>query len=462
MEFSTHARTFSSIAVVLRGIAIAAAVLAPSLAAQPVPARAAAQDLRGAWRMDDGGLVALHRTDDSDTGWRYIDFGTGESHRLYPRDSMHFVSSDRWNGADPARRTYTLSRDAQGRTVGVTVSAGEQRPRQGTRVAVREDTISFQSGDVTLFGTLVLPATGTGPWPVIVYVHGSDNTASVDRSWEPYLFAANGVAMFVFDKRGTGRSGGRYTQLFTRLADDVVAATARLRSHPDVDTLRIGLAGFSQGGWVAPLAASRDPGIRFLLVGYGMTMSVADEDRLEAPLKLRAQGFTNADIAEFETLNAAIHRAAERHFAEGWGEIDARLTQYRDRPWLRTLPTMQTWAGTILAMGLEQAKRVVPEMFTTFIDPFYDPVPTLRGLDIPVLWMIAEDDIEAPPGPTIATLRQLASEGESITLRIFPGTDHGMTRFATTGTRRIRTRYAREYFDTMVAWARTQVGRSRR
>jgi uncharacterized protein len=125
--------------------------------------------------------------------------------------------------------------------------------------------------------------------------------------------------------------------MFTTLADDVVAATRWLRQQPSVDTARIGLAGFSQGGWVAPLAASKDSGIRFVLVSYGMTMSVAEEDRLEAPLKLRQLGFSDADIREFEQLNAAIHRAAERSFADGWTNVEATVATYRDRrPLLRS------------------------------------------------------------------------------------------------------------------------------
>lgn len=191
---------------------------------------------------------------------------------------------------------------------------------------------------------------------MVVYVHGSDNTPSVDRVWEPYLLAAHGVAMLVFDKRGTGRSGGTYTQMFSTLSDDVVAAIQWLRTQPNVDTTRIGLAGFSQGGWVAPLAARKDPSIKFVLVAYGMTMSIAEEDQLEAPLKLRARGFADRDVAEFQELNAAIHQAATRRFAEGWSDAESAATKYRDRPWMKAVPELQSWASMLLGMGLDQAK----------------------------------------------------------------------------------------------------------
>nr|MCU0648487.1 alpha/beta fold hydrolase [Gemmatimonadaceae bacterium] len=276
----------------VRQLAVAALLGAPVLsartAAQPPVANAATpHDMHGAWRMRDGGIVALYRTEAGDSGWRFVDFRNGASHRLYARDASTFTSSDAWTGATPATRRYAISRDASGRAAGLTLTRAGSRARYGRRVAIREDSATFTSGGTTLVGKLIAPATGRGPWPAVIYVHGSDSVASVDRVWEPYLLAAHGVAMFVFDRRGTGRSGGRYTQLFTTLADDVVAAAAWVRQQPHIDSTRIGLAGFSQGGWVAPLAASRDRGIRFMLVSYGMTMSVAEEDQLEAPLKLR-------------------------------------------------------------------------------------------------------------------------------------------------------------------------------
>jgi len=438
------------------GVATLLAV-AELVSAQRAPRAALVPDVRGAWRMRDGGLVALYQTAAHDSGWRFVDFRTGASHQLYVRDSVSLTSSDAWSGASPARIRYTVSLDARGRAAGLTVTRAGATARRGRRVAIREDTTSFTSGGVTLAGKIMFPEAGSGPWPVVVYVHGSDDTPSVDRVWEAYLLAANGVAMFVFDKRGTGRSGGTYTQMFGTLSDDVVAATHWLRKQPGIDTTRIGLAGFSQGGWVAPLAASKDSGIRFVLVGYGMTMSIAEEDRLEAPLKLRERGFDDKDIAEFEELNTAIHRAAERRFADGWGEVESTAAKYRDRRWMTALADMQTWASLVLAMGVERAKVVMPDMLRTFVDPFYNSVPTLETLDIPILWLIAGDDIEAPPGPTVAALAKLRRNGKNIQVRIFPHTDHGMTEFTMKGSHRTRTRYAPDYAPTMVRWIRKQV-----
>jgi len=126
---------------------------------------------------------------------------------------------------------------------------------------------------------------------------------------------------------------------------------------------------------------------------------------------------------------------------------------------MTALADMQTWASLVLAMGVERAKVVMPDMLRTFVDPFYNSVPTLETLDIPILWLIAGDDIEAPPGPTVAALAKLRRSGKNIQVKIFPHTDHGMTEFTMTGSHRTRTRYAPDYAPTMVRWIRKQVRR---
>jgi hypothetical protein len=80
-----------------------------------------------------------------------------------------------------------------------------------TRVAIRREEIRFASGDVMLQGTLLAPATA-GPHPCVVFVHGSGRSTRKDP-WENAMarfFLARGIAMFLYDKRGAGDSGGEY------------------------------------------------------------------------------------------------------------------------------------------------------------------------------------------------------------------------------------------------------------
>lgn len=410
----------------------------------------------GVYRVTGGPLVGVRASGEGQL--RYIDFATGESHLMYPSGPDEYHSATDWSSEAPVALTYRFSRGPDGAIQTLRIESTSGRVRRASRVRLRSRPVDFSSGDVRLRGRLILPASGEGPRPVVIYVHGSGRASAVDTRVLPYYWAANGIAGFVFDKRGTGGSEGSYTQLFDVLASDVVAAADRIKEDPEIDARRVGVAGFSQGGWVAPLAASRDSSIRFAFVGYGLAMTVAEEDRLEAPEKLRALGFEGEAISEFEDLNAVLHEIARAGFPEaGWDRLASKIEEYQGREWMTAIRETQTWTGQLLTMGLDQAREVVPQMFESFIDPFYDPVPTLEALEIPMMWILAEKDIEAPPGPTIEVLRGLRNSGKPFELVVFPGTDHGMTTFETRPSgARIETGYAPGYYCTMMDWLRQQ------
>ena len=74
----------------------------------------------------------------------------------------------------------------------------------------------------------------------------------------------------------------------------------------------------------------------------------------------------------------------------------------------------------------------------------------LRNLDTPQLWILGEDDIEAPSAETARRLRTLIGQGRPITLAIFAHAEHGIYEYETTadGTR-LSTRNPDGYFAMM-------------
>src|SRR3546814_4024148 len=90
--------------------------------------------------------------------------------------------------------------------------------------------------------------------------------------------AAQGISVFVYDKRGTGGSEGEYTQNFELLAADAAKALDTARGMTAGRHGRAGFFGGSQGGWVAPLAATRTKA-DFVAVGFGLVASPIEEDR---------------------------------------------------------------------------------------------------------------------------------------------------------------------------------------
>jgi uncharacterized protein len=434
--------------------ALAIALHAPASAQTQPCGVADNKQLGGAYRFADGRVISMLPTG-AEAHWRFTDFGSGKSHALHPAGALKFESGDEFDAKSPVVFRYQFGLDKNGLAETLNIRQNGQPALTARKLKLREKTVVFKSGDTELFGKLTLPSGGKPPFKTVVFVHGSDPVASVDREWLPHLLASQGVATFVFDKRGAGCSKGQYLQRFDVLSDDVVAAVNWLKTQPEIDPSKVGLAGFSQGGWVAPLAALKDPSIKFVVVGFGLAMSLAEEDRLEAPLKLKEMGVDESSIAEYRELNASIHQLARDGFKD-WRDFDEKIDKYKGRDWFTLAKGMQSWVGVTLQMGIPQAKVVAPQMFESFFQPFYEPVPTLEKLAIPMLWLIAEEDIEAPPEPTIEALKRLRQQGKPFATVVFPQSDHGLVEFEVRDGKRVKTKYADKYFSTLLKWIQAQ------
>src|SRR5690606_36340232 len=122
-----------------------------------------------------------------------------------------------------------------------------------------------------------------------------------------YLLPAQGVAAFVYDKRGTGGSAGEYTQDFHALAGDAVAALAEARRLHPAGFSAAGFVGASQGGWVAPLARSRSDAV-FVAALHGLAESTLAENGEQVLNVLRAKGHGDDVLVQAREATEATAR----------------------------------------------------------------------------------------------------------------------------------------------------------
>jgi dienelactone hydrolase len=360
---------------------------------------------------------------------------------------------------------FNVSYKFSDETLSMTNTAESKTNFTATKLKLTETEIAFQNEGLTLYGRLVMPQ-GQGKFPAVVIVQGSDTQSAIDTYEEPYLFASQGIACFVYDKRGTGRSQDisaevalRTTPSFPLLASDLVAAVDTLSQLKNIDGNKIGLSGYSQGGWIAPLAAASSNKVKFVVVNYGLAMSVAEEAWQETPMKLADRGISDKkSLAELSDVDGALHQEVKNDFKEGWYDrIAAKIDLYKGRPWLdsmRHIPT--TWLGFFLNVPKESALQMAPPMMRT-IQPFYDPMVTLQKLNIPMYWLIAGEDIEAPPQLTIERIKKLKANGKPFDLKIYPNTDHGILLFKKeAGKKRVYTNYAKTYCSDVTRWVQAK------
>lgn len=309
----------------------------------------------------------------------------------------------------------------------------------------------FAGEGETLAGRLVLPP-GDGPFPLVVLVHGSEDYSARDFYPMQRLLPALGVAAFVYDKRGSGGSSGDYTQDFHLLAADAAAALAEARRLAGDQLSNAGYLGTSQGGWVAPLAASMsDPD--FVIAAYGLAEGPLAEDRDEVLFSMVEAGY--GDDPEAMAGARALAEGAGRLLASDWTEGQAEMAalkdRYRDEPWYDEIEGEFT--HEFLVRPIWQLRSAWP-FFDQGTSWNYDPRPVLEGLDIPVLWVLAGDDAEAPSQETQRIVAELQAADLPIDIAVFPTADHGIIEFEMDPDgERVSTRYSEGYFPMLADWA---------
>ena len=223
--------------------------------------------------------------------------------------------------------------------------------------------VKFKSEGTILAGSMLIPSK---PYAAVVLVHGSD---PVKREMDfAQQLAKEGIAVLTYDKRGVGASGGVYVgpsvgtnnldpaNLYL-LADDANAAVNTFRSYLKNKNLNIGLVGFSQAGWIIPIAAQRNKEIKFMVIFSGPVVTTLEQ--------LRFQFYTNGD----------------QYFWDKHTESDVREHVKND-------PDRYHFIAT-------------------------DPQEQLRELTTPGLWIFGGRDIQVPVGLSMENLDKQKATGKN-------------------------------------------------
>jgi pimeloyl-ACP methyl ester carboxylesterase len=294
--------------------------------------------------------------------------------------------------------------------------------------------VRFASGEVHLAGTIVMPR-GRGPFPAVVFIHGSGPDSRENYRGQAVWFAHRGIAALIYDKRGVGQSTGdwRYVH-FDDLADDALAAVRLLRSRGDIRHDRVGLWGGSNGGWVAPLAAARDSNVAFVITVSGAAWTPVDLAKWRSMARVREAGYPDSivrRVGELMDLQAALIR--RDGWEQGWQGYQMALAPYRNEPWVRPMSALRNALG--------DTSWFMP--YTADID--FDPVPIIERVRAPMLALLGAEDPIVPAKETAARLRRLHKA--NLTVRVIEGANHSMTRSNTQ-------QPVGEYWVTMNEWLR--------
>ncbi len=396
----------------------------------------------GTYDLPGGGFVAIFWVEDLG-GLLMIDYPAGRIRALHRDGSDSYTTGPAVMAETPVQSRLRIG------AAGLSVTEGG-RVRSAPRAGFRREDLNFRSGAIRLAGTLTLPR-GRGPFPAVVLLHGG---GAEDRSfgWVPGFFAEAGVAVFAYDKRGVGGSGGNWrTAGQADLAADAVAAVAMLRARADIDAGRIGLYGSSNGGWTAPLAATMAPDrIAFVIARAASGLTQRENIIFEMESDLRHAGYSAAQIAAARALHER-DMALVRSGGEGWNAFRADLAAASREPWFRLarLPAEIEEMNEANRAGI---LRWIASQRRELIDP-----PSLWAqLSCPILVQSGTSDIYTPAARSAALLRAAFARAGNrrAAFRLYRNGDHALFESAGGSLADVArvTRFTPGYLTDLRAW----------
>ena len=294
------------------------------------------------------------------------------------------------------------------------MAAADQAPpwsAPATTTVVQEEK-TFQNAGAELSGTLYVPRGGRS-LPAIVVTH----TASLPLRDQPLyqhlkdMLPSLGIAVFVYDRRGSGKSGGDLqTSDYTMLADDAIAAIRAIGADPRIDSQRVGIWGLSQGGWLALLAASRSPQVAFAISISAPLVTPDVQMMFLSENMLRVNGYSQADIDQ-----ALATRKAVDDYMRGHGDratAQRMVDAAKQQPWFKLLYMGET-------VGDRATSRWRKEIE-------HDPALTLDKVSVPVLLLYGTGDPVVPVAASVSQLQSSAGKRPNVELMVIAGADHHM------------------------------------
>jgi uncharacterized protein len=256
--------------------------------------------------------------------------------------------------------------------------------------------IQVESGAATLVGSY----SPSGP-TVVVAVHGAGEGL---RDWYLYrhlheVLPPAGIGVVTFDRRGEGASTGEPSR-----GDFAVQADDTLAIAEAVDAERVGLWGISQGGWVAPLAATRSERIAFLVLLASIGVTPAEQMRYAAAEQIRRAGFGDDAVARA----VALRERAESWIQSGISEpLEAELAAAAREPW---------WELTFLPQELPAQPEADVVRTALAEEMFFEPEPMFANVHVPTLLFYGDDDTWAPVDASIQAWRRARGDRAEIVL----------------------------------------------
>lgn len=282
---------------------------------------------------------------------------------------------------------------------------------------------------ITLAGTLTIPDTN-GKFPAVILVSGSgpQNRDEEILGHKPFLIISDfltrkGFAVLRYDDRGTGASGGVFNIATTAdLSNDAEAAFKWITANKYVVSNKTGIIGHSEGGMIAPMVASRNMNVAFIVLLAGPGIRGKELLIQQSQLIARAEGTPENEIKENNQLNKKFYQILKKEKDDK--KAIEKMRKLIDNYWNKLKPE------DIEKLGLD--KKVLIQSIYQFVSPWfryfinYNPADYLSKVSCKVLVLNGSLDLQVPSKPNLEAIRMILekSNNNQFTIKEFAGLNH--------------------------------------
>jgi uncharacterized protein len=311
-----------------------------------------------------------------------------------------------------------------------------QEPKPPFSYTSEDVTFTNNKFNIKLAGTLTMPA-GKGPFPAVILITGSgaQNRNEELMGHKPFLvisdhLSRNGIAVLRFDDRGTGLSQGNYTTANSAdLATDAEAALAFLKDNPKINSRLTGLIGHSEGGLIAPIVASNNPDISFIvsLSGPGVT---GEQIILRQSVDIsRASGIDEKKIQESVTTNKKLFAILKK-------EPDNNKASEKMIAAYKKILVKRKASPDEIEKEVKQIQTNLNPAGLTWFRYFImtDPLVFWKKVKCPILALNGDKDIQVSADENLAAIEKAVRSSGNSSLKTvkLPGLNH-LFQHSTTG-----------------------------
>lgn len=307
------------------------------------------------------------------------------------------------------------------------------RPQDPKSFPYKQEEIKVhnKSADVYLAGTLTLPE-NKKPESVVVLISGSgpQNRNEELLNHRPFLVLSDyltrrGIGVLRFDDRGVAESTGDHaTATSADFATDVTAIVKYLKSRADLKGVKIGLAGHSEGGMIAPMVAAEQEEVEFIVLLAGPGIEIKELMLLQTSRSAKLQG-VDQNLVDINTaVLSDVYDYMKANSGKSLASISKGVKDIMRKSVNKFPAEVQKGIGDVENFVEQESALYRTPWFQYFIN--YDPASVLKKVTCPVLALNGSLDYQVTAKENLAGIEKALKKGgnTNFTIEELEGLNH--------------------------------------